>query len=66
MKIMGIDEKHLFMVGEGGQGCFAYLMRRQAKDGRGFAIESFGLDFLAGKPEGVAILDGMIDYVQNP
>ena len=62
----GIDEKNLFMVGEGGQDCFAYLAQRQAKDGKGLAIESFGLDLLSGKPEGVAILDGIINYARNP
>ena len=57
----GIDEKDLYMVGEGGQGCFAYLARRQSKDGKGVAIESFGLDLLSGLPEATAILDGVID-----
>ena len=61
----GIDEKDLLMVGEGGQGCFAYLVRRQAKDGKGVAIESFGLDLLSGLPEATAILDGMIDELRG-
>ena len=55
-----------FGVIGGGQNCFAYLVRRQAKNGKGFAVESFGLDLLSGKSEGVVILDGMIDYARNP
>ena len=62
---VGIDEKNLFMVGEGGQGCFAYLARREANDGKGFAIESFGLDLMSGKPEGVAILDGIVAHLRG-
>ena len=61
----GVDEKGLLMVGEGGQGCFAYLARRQAKDGKGLAIESFGLDLLSGLPEATAILDGAIDELRG-
>ena len=61
----GIDQKGLLMVGEGGQGCFAYLARRQAKDGKGVAIESFGLDLLSGLPEATAILDGVIDELRG-
>ena len=52
------DERDLFMVGEGGGDCFVYLARR--KVGAGCLLESFGLDLLSGKPEGTAILDGMI------
>ena len=52
------DERDLFMVGEGGGDCFVYLARR--KVGAGRLLESFGLDLLSGKPEGTAILDGMI------
>ena len=51
------------MVGEGGEKCFAYLAKR--KVGEGVAVESFGLDLLSGKPEGAAILDGMIDYTRK-
>ena len=61
----GYASRDLFMVGEGGKGCFAYLAQRPAKDGKGFAVESFGLDLLSGKPEGTAILDGMIDYARS-
>ena len=53
------DENDLFMVGEGGADCYVYLARRKVGDG--IAYESFGLDLLSGKPEGTAILDGMID-----
>ena len=56
----GMDERDLFMVGEGGSDCFAYLARRRIGEVR--AVESFGLDLLSGKPEGTAILDGMIRY----
>ncbi len=52
----GADD--LFMVGEGGDDCYLYLARRV--EGKGVAFESFGLDLLSGKPEGAAILDGMI------
>ena len=55
-------EEDLFMVGEGGEKCFAYLGRRNVGDG--VVVESFGLDLLSGKPEGTAILDGVIDYVR--
>ena len=59
----GIAEKDLFMVGEGRDDCFAYLARR--KVGEGVAVESFGLDLLSGKPEGAAILDGMINFAKG-
>ena len=59
----GYREEDLFMVGEGGKKCFAYLARRNV--GKGMAVESFGLDLLSGKPEGAAILDGMIDFARN-
>ena len=58
-----IDEKDLLMAGEGGSGCFAYLMHRR-ECGRE-VLESFGLDILSGKPEGTAILDGMISLLQK-
>ena len=53
----------LFMIGEGGDKCFAYLAKRNV--GEGIAVESFGLDLLSGRPEGAAILDGMIDYARK-
>ena len=53
------------MVGEGGSGCFVYLALRRAKDGRGAAVESFGLDLLSGLPEAAVLLDGMVDYVRG-
>ena len=59
----GIAEKDLFMVGEGRDDCFAYLAQR--KVGEGVAVESFGLDLLSGKPEGTAILDGMINFARE-
>ena len=59
----GREVKDLLMVGEGGQDCFAYVALRRG--GKGLAVESFGLDLLSGKPEGTAILDGMIDYAQS-
>ena len=59
----GIAEKDLFMVGEGREDCFAYLARRRVGDG--VAVESFGLDLLSGKPEGTAILDGMINFARE-
>ena len=59
----GIAESDLFMVGEGGSECSAYLFRR--KVGQGKAIESCGLDLLSGNPEGSAILDGMINFARN-
>ena len=59
----GIAEKDLFMVGEGREECFAYLAQRNVGDG--VAVESFGLDLLSGKPEGAAILDGMIDFARR-
>ena len=59
---MAYKEEDLFMVGEGGEKCFAYLGRRNVGDG--VVVESFGLDLLSGKPEGTAILDGVIDYVR--
>ena len=59
----GYREDDLFMVGEGGKKCFAYLARRKA--GEGIAVESFGLDLLSGRPEGEALLDGIIDYARN-
>ena len=58
-----MDERDLFMVGEGGRDCFAYLARCKI-DGVP-AVESFGLDLLSGKPEGTAILDGMIRYARS-
>ena len=57
------DENDLFMVGEGGADCYAYLARRRKGDG--VVYESFGLDLLSGKPEGTTILDGMIDCARN-
>ena len=59
----GIAEEDLFMVGEGREECFAYLVRR--KVGEGVAVESFGLDLLSGKPEGSAVLDGMINFARG-
>jgi hypothetical protein len=59
----GRDVKDLLMVGEGGQDCFAYVALRRS--GKGLAVESFGLDLLSGKPEGTALLDGMIDYARE-
>ena len=59
----GYKEEDLFMVGEGGEKCFTYLAMR--KVGEGMVVESFGLDLLSGKPEGEAILDGMIDYTRK-
>ena len=59
----GMNERDLFMVGEGGRDCFAYLARRRI--GEVQAVESFGLDLLSGKPEGTAILDGMIRYAKG-
>jgi hypothetical protein len=53
------------MVGEGGRRCFAYLARRRAKSGGGFALESFGLDLLSGRPEASAVLDGMVDFARG-
>ena len=53
----------LFMVGEGGGDCYAYLAWRRA--GSGIAIESFGLDLLSGTPEGTAILDGMLEFARS-
>ena len=53
----------LLMVGEGGQDCFAYVALRRG--GEGLAVESFGLDLVSGKPEGTAILDGMIDFSRS-
>ncbi|MBR4654874.1 MAG: hypothetical protein IKO72_16070 [Kiritimatiellae bacterium] len=52
-----------FMVGEGGSDCFVYLARRAI--GSCDVLESFGLDLLSGKPEGTAILDGMIDFLRQ-
>ncbi len=57
------DENDLFMVGEGGSDCYTYLARR--RKGKGVVYESFGLDLLSGKPEGTAILDGMIDCARG-
>jgi len=51
------------MVGEGGKRCAVYLQRRK-KDGV-TTIESFGLDLMSGTPEGLAILDGMIDCARS-
>ena len=59
----GRDGKDLLMVGEGGQDCFAYVALRRG--GGGLAVESFGLDLISGKPEGTAILDGMIDFTRS-
>ena len=61
---VGIPEGDLFMVGEGGKGCFGYLFQRRTANG-GTAIESVGLDLLSGNPEAVCILDGMIEYARN-
>ena len=55
------DGMELLMVGEGGNECFAYLVRR--REGGSDVLESFGLDLLSGKPEGMAILDGMISLL---
>ena len=55
------DGAELLMVGEGGNECFAYLVRR--REGGSDVLESFGLDLLSGKPEGTAILDGMISLL---
>ena len=57
------DENDLFMVGEGGSDCYTYLARR--RKGKGVVYEGFGLDLLSGKPEGTAILDGMIDCARG-
>ena len=46
------------MVGEGGADCFAYVVESERDGAR--LVESFGLDLLSCKPEGTAILDGMI------
>ena len=59
----GREGKDLLMVGEGGQDCFAYVALRRG--GGGLAVESFGLDLVSGKPEGTAILDGMIDFTRS-
>ena len=59
----GYKEGDLFMVGEGGEKCFAYLARRTV--GEGVVVESFGLDLLSGKPEGAVLLDGMINYARG-
>ena len=59
----GYKEEDLFMVGEGGKECFAYLAKR--KVGEGVVVESFGIDLLSGTPEGTVILDGMFDYARK-
>ena len=55
------DVAELLMVGEGGNECFAYLVRR--REGGSDVLESFGIDLLSGKPEGTSILDGMISLL---
>jgi hypothetical protein len=63
LKDSGRSEEDLFMIGEGGEDCYAYLAKR--RQGKGIVYESFGLDLLSGTPEGTAILDGMIKDIMK-
>ena len=51
------------IVGEGKKDCYLYLGEVAAEKGR--HVASFGLDILSGKPEGAAILDGIVDSLRS-
>ena len=51
------------IVGEGKQDCYLYL--GEVESDRGRHVASFGLDILSGKPEGAAILDGVVDSLMK-
>jgi hypothetical protein len=51
------------VVGEGLNGFFLYA--GEARSGPGRVLMTFGLDLLAGHPEGACLLDGLIRYARS-
>lgn len=54
-----------FAVGEGQKQYFTYICRKTGKDGENLLITR-GVDLLADTPEGICLLDAMIDYARSP
>ena len=61
--LAGLRPDEMFVVGEGLDSYFLYAGEAQIKQGR--ALLTFGLDLLAGYPEGTCLLDGLIRYAQS-
>ena len=61
--LTGLGPDGMFVVGEGLDSYFLYAGEARIKEGR--ALMTFGIDLLAGHPEGTCILDGLIRYAQT-
>jgi hypothetical protein len=61
--LAGLRPDEMFVVGEGLDAYFLYA--GEARMGQGRALMTFGLDLLAGHPEGTCLLDGLIRYAQS-
>ena len=64
LPIKGVAKEDLVMVGEGGDGFYAYLFVKRNAAGGVMAVSS-GLDLNADLPEAQAILDGMVAFVRD-
>lgn len=53
------------IVGEGKNDCYLYLGEVKCGNNKARHIASFGLDIISGKPEGAAILDGVVDELRR-
>ena len=56
----GLTPQDVFVVREGGNACYVHLA--QGRYGKGLLLASFGLRLPAETPEGLSLLDGMVDY----
>ncbi len=61
--LSGLRPDEMFAVGEGGSSYFLY--GAEGRVGAGRVLLTFGLDLLAGHPEGTCILDGLIAYARS-
>lgn len=61
--LAGLRTDDIFVVGEGLDAYFLYAA--EARVGKGYALMTFGLDLLAGHPEGTCLLDGLIRHAQS-
>ncbi len=61
--LTGLGPDDMFVVGEGLDSYFLYAGEARINQGR--ALMTFGLELLAGHPEGTCILDGLIRYAQS-
>ena len=59
----GMLPAEMMVVGEGLNGYFLYA--GEARAGAGRVLMTFGLDLLAGTPEGTCLLDGMVRYARS-